>query len=272
MPEALSKNPDGEQQPLFHIHPGTYGGDVIEPVLSTQQAESPEGVPLPAEAKPRSLYDLSVHEMVQIALYDRLPAHMPGVDDKRRDAFIEKYHWIPFDEMEMTAAIGENRWGVPSLVRYITGARQKNGISAAQRVVHKIEGVRARATNTAAELQLAFEPEAGEFLPGVMKDDEEIRTIIAKEIFALNCLNMAEWKNEFRQKAKTTVRNPDYDNRIIGIKDHLRYLTAEQAEVLCRRTLAHQQARAKFWAEQIKLAEQHTETAELIAAIRKPNA
>lgn len=267
MSEASPQSAEDRSEPIFRIVPGAYGDTVVP----AEQRVTLESIPT-QDNKPVTrpeLNNVTVYEMVQLALHDRLPATQPGVDDKRRDTFIKNFAWVPESEMEMVAAIGENRWGVPSLVRYLGGARKANGLDAARHVARKIEAIPYRATNSVLELKLAFtngDPQNGEFLPSVFDSEHMLQDLIAEEIYDANCLNLATWPNRFIRRGKSAIRNKVVENHLVGIRDRMKHLTLEQKEVLTRRTLGHQQARIEFWSNQVELAKAHEQTSGLWAA------
>lgn len=275
MAETFPEEPQTE--PMFHVRPATYGGDgahesnVIE--YPDSQAVPPvvEAPAPPPEIKRRKIKDLGHSEMLDVALEGRLPEHMPGIDDTRRDAFIKRYKWVPGSKLEMTAAIGQDKWGNAPLVQYVLGAKNNHdgGLYAIREVVSSITRIRREAKDAIEELDKAFHPTTKEFLPGVIKDEHFVRVALVEEVLAINSLNLADWpKRIISKKGHHHVRNKTFDNMFNQLESMVADLPPEQAEVLCRRTLLRQQERLKFWAEQFDLASEHEDTRALMAAVK----
>lgn len=245
-----------QQDPLFGIGEG-YSGQTIRYL-------DPETVPKPFESpeKPKKLGDMTADEMISVATHDGLVPDIYGhFSDKRHD-FIQKHDWTPYSEGEATRAIGGG------LVNYLLGARTRGGVAAVRDVIGDVARDRVSAVQAIDDLRLVQDIETGQFNAEWARQNTYVRQALARAILARNSLNLFEWPKHYDRKTKETRENKKVAALLIAITDKLASIDDGTMEHLLAKTLVHEQARLRFWSEQVEAAQSSEKTRDLIAAAK----
>jgi hypothetical protein len=239
MTEKSPPNSD-KKDPLFYMGPG-YQGDTVRYPEDVEPSEPYQDTD---PGPPKKLLEMTPQEMIEVALLDRVVPDIYGHIDPKRDEFTRAgHHWTPYSEMEVTSAIGTDRFSNPPLVAYVLGAQRNGG--------REIQDLRTG----------EFNPKGARFNPYVIQ-------VLAKAIFARNSFNLFDWPNHYLERSKRIKPNPKVDTALQGISDKLPTLSDEELSFLCQRTLVHQQARLAFFADQMDKVKEHADTEDIATAAR----
>jgi hypothetical protein len=254
MPETLPNNPKPEQPQLFGIGEGYHGQTIryLDPENPPDPYLSPE--------RPKKLEDMTAEEMIHVAAHDGIVPDIYGhFSDKRRD-FIQKHDWTPYSEGEATRAIGGG------LVNYLLGARTKGGMSAVRDVLGDVDRDRAKALEAVDNLRLVQDTETGRFNTEWARNNTHVRQTLAKAILARNSLNLFEWPPHYDRRSKETKENKKTAIMLMALADKLASLDDQTMGHLLLKTLLHEQARLRFWSDQMEAARNDDKTSDLVAA------
>jgi len=248
------ENSEPEQPRLFGIGEGRDG--------QTIRYLDPENVPAPyiAPEKPKKLEDMTAEEMIWVAAHDGIVQDIYGHFDEKRGVFIRDHDWTPYSEAEATRAIGGG------LINYLLGAKTRGGMSAVRDVLNDVDRDRVRAFDAVDTLRLVQATESGEFNAAGARESTHVRQTLARAIFARNSLNLFEWPRHYDRKTKGIKENAKTAAMLTAITDKLAGLDDETMEHLLLKTLLHEQARLRFWSEQLEAARADDKTSDLIAA------
>jgi hypothetical protein len=245
-----------EQPPLFGIGEGYHGQTIryLDPENTPDPYINPE--------KPKKLEDMTAEEMIWVAAHDGIVPDIYGHFDDRRGVFIRDHDWTPYSEGEATRAIGGG------LVNYLLGAKTRGGLSAVRDVLDDVDRDRASAVVTVDTLRLVQNTETDEFNAEWARGNTHVRQALAKAIFARNSLNLFEWPRHYDRKTKETKENAKTAAMLTAITDKLTGLDDETMKHLLLKTLLHEQARLRFWSEQMETARTSDKTGDLVAAAK----
>jgi hypothetical protein len=213
----------------------------------------------PPEVK--KISDVTADEMISVALEDRVKPDVYGLYNQKRTEFSRKYHWTPFSDGEVTAALA-------TLPKYLLGAKDKGGLSAVRNVLNTVDRYRSQSVIAIETLREAQNVETGEAIPRAVKENLAVRQVLAQAIFARNSLNLYEWPRHYDKRKKETKENKKITGALLAITNKLQFLDDDTLKSLAERTRIHHQARLSFWTEQVELAKTDRETEDLVSAGR----
>ena len=257
-----------DQDQLFGIGKGAYGQDTIRPLDHSQPNGDTPQHSITEPEKPKPLSEMTSQDMIEVALADRLEPDIHGFLDPRRAAFLKKYHWTPYSELEVTASIGEDQYETPPLVTYILGAKRNGGLSAVRAVLEAVDKARVQSTLDIETLREAQDVRSGQFKAQDARGNTFVRQVLANAVFARNSFNVFEWPHHYLKKTKELQPNPNVDRKILAVFDKLGSLGNDELQHLCDKTLRHQQARAAFWSQQAVAVKEHSDTQDMVTAAR----
>jgi hypothetical protein len=264
MTEKSPPNSD-KKDPLFYMGPG-YQGDTVRYPEDVEPSEPYQDTD---PGPPKKLLEMTPQEMIEVALLDRVVPDIYGHIDPKRDEFTRAgHHWTPYSEMEVTSAIGTDRFSNPPLVAYVLGAQRNGGREAVKKVLNSVDSARAQSIMDIELLREIQDLRTGEFNPKGARFNPYVIQVLAKAIFARNSFNLFDWPNHYLERSKRIKPNPKVDTALQGISDKLPTLSDEELSFLCQRTLVHQQARLAFFADQMDKVKEHADTEDIATAAR----
>jgi hypothetical protein len=148
----------------------------------------------------------------------------------------------------------------------LLGAKTKGGMSAVRDVLHDVDRDRVRALDAVDTLRLVQNTESGEFNPESARENTHVRQVLARAVFARNSLNLFEWPRHYDRKTKETKGNAKTSAMMTAIADKLASVDDATMEHLLVKTLLHEQARLRFWSDQVEAARADDKTGDLVAA------
>lgn len=220
---VIAPKPD----PLFGYEPGAIGNEVIVvpwQVLETRRPRT--GIPAVGELASRQLVELGNHD--------------------NRDRFLHKFKgkWVPFHEQEVTFAL--------RTLKVEVGIAAKGGASpAVKRVIGEVENYLHEAGVAVETLDEALiSPEDTEPLPDAVRNNQVVRTELAKFLLAKNYFDLFVWHPRKRSPREPNRKNEAILQKIDDQLGNREILGDKELVSLWKQARNSQKARQIYWSNQ----------------------